>query len=42
LVVYDEQTAPLIDYYRNKGVYREVDGDRDLDEVTHHLNALVS
>jgi adenylate kinase len=42
LVVYDEQTAPLIDYYRNKGVYREVDGDRDLDEVTHHLEALVS
>jgi adenylate kinase len=41
LVVYDEQTAPLIDYYQHKGVYREVDGDRELAEVTHHLEALV-
>jgi adenylate kinase len=42
LVVYDEQTAPLIDYYQHKGVYREVNGDRDLEEVTHHLEALVN
>ena len=42
LVVYDEQTAPLIDYYRHKGVYREVDGDRDLDAVTSDLEALVN
>jgi adenylate kinase len=42
LVVYDEQTAPLIDYYEHKGVYRAVDGDRELAEVTHHLEALVN
>ena len=42
LVVYDKQTAPLIDYYRHKGVYREVDGDRDLDAVTSDLEALVN
>jgi adenylate kinase len=42
LVVYDEQTAPLIDYYQRKGVYREVDGDRDLAAVTSDLEALVN
>jgi adenylate kinase len=41
LVVYDEQTAPLIDYYQHKGVFRDVDGDRDLAEVTHNLETLV-
>ncbi len=41
LVVYDEQTAPLIEYYRQKGVYREVDGDRDLAAVTGDLKALI-
>ncbi len=42
LVIYDEQTAPLIDYYQRKGVFREVDGDRELTEVTDHLAAIVS
>jgi adenylate kinase len=42
LVVYDEQTLPLIDYYRHKGVYREVNGDRDLAVVTSDLEALVN
>jgi adenylate kinase len=42
LVVYDEQTMPLIDYYRQKGVYREVNGDRDLAAVTSDLEALVN
>ncbi len=42
LVVYDEQTAPLLDYYQQKGVLRSVDGDRELTEVTHHLEALVN
>jgi adenylate kinase len=42
LIVYDEQTLPLIDYYRQKGVYREVNGDRDLTVVTSDLEALVN
>lgn len=33
LKVYHEQTQPLIDYYRNKGVLAEVDGTRDMKEV---------
>ena len=41
LVVYDEQTAPLIDYYQHQGILCSVDGDRDLAEVTHDLEALV-
>ncbi len=42
LVVYEEQTAPLIDYYRQKGLFRAVDGDRELAEVTHHLESIVT
>ena len=42
LVIYDEQTAPLIDYYQRKGVFREVDGNRELAEVTDHLAAIVN
>ena len=33
LSVYHEQTAPLIDYYSNKGILRTVDGTKDVDEV---------
>jgi adenylate kinase len=42
LVVYDEQTAPLIDYYQQKGVFRSVDGDRELSAVTKDLEAIVT
>ncbi len=33
LAVYEEQTAPLIDYYRARQLLREVDGERPPDEV---------
>src|SRR5680860_1058892 len=33
LAVYEEQTAPLIDYYRARGLLREVNGERTPDEV---------
>jgi adenylate kinase len=42
LVVYTEKTQPLIDYYQQKGVLRSIDGNRELAEVTHHLEALVN
>jgi adenylate kinase len=32
--VYLENTLPLIDYYQQKGVFKEVDGDQSMDEVT--------
>ena len=41
LVIYDEQTAPLIAYYQHKGVFHSVDGDRTLAEVTASLVAIV-
>ena len=39
LVVYDEQTAPLIDYYQHKGVFRSVNGDRELSAVTQDFRS---
>ena len=33
LKVYSEQTAPLIDYYKNKGVLIDIDGVGTIDEV---------
>ena len=33
LEVYHEQTAPLIDYYKNEGILAEVDGTKDMEEV---------
>ncbi len=35
--VYMEQTAPLIEYYRNKGLLVEIDGTKPIDEVTQQL-----
>jgi adenylate kinase len=41
LEVYDEQTVPTIEYYRSKGTFHDVDGDRELAVVAQHLEALV-
>ncbi len=35
--VYEEQTSPLIDYYRNNGLLVEVDGTKPIEEVTKAL-----
>uniref|UniRef100_A0A7V5K1V6 Adenylate kinase n=1 Tax=Thermodesulfobacterium geofontis TaxID=1295609 RepID=A0A7V5K1V6_9BACT len=37
LKVYHNQTAPLIEYYRKKGVLFEVDGSKSIDEITKQL-----
>lgn len=42
LQVYFEQTAPLLDYYRDRGVLREIDGERPITEVTAQILAVVS
>ena len=39
LKVYDGQTRPLIDFYREQGLLREIDGEGELDEVTERLEA---
>lgn len=37
LAVYEESTKPLIDYYRNSGLYVEIDGTQTMDEVFNDL-----
>ncbi len=41
LSVYERSTAPLVEYYRAKGVLREVDGDRQVDAVFVDVQAIV-
>jgi adenylate kinase len=41
LDVYERQTAPLIEYYRGKGLLREVDGNRAPDEVFDEIRSVV-
>lgn len=37
LSLYDEQTAPLLDYYRQRGLLKTVDGNRDPESVSNDL-----
>jgi adenylate kinase len=39
--VYFEQTAPLIDYYRDKGLLVEVDGRPGIDEIQAELQGVI-
>lgn len=41
LVVYHEQTEPLVRFYREKGVLQSVDGERSPDEVADALASAV-
>jgi len=40
LRVYREKTAPLIGYYRERGLLREIDGNRPVEDVTAHMLSL--
>lgn len=35
--VYFEQTAPLLDYYREKGLLVQIDGEQSIEDVFHDL-----
>ncbi len=37
LKVYHESTAPLIDYYKGKGILKEIDGSKSINEITGQL-----
>jgi adenylate kinase len=39
LDTYEQQTAPLLDYYRQRSLVVEVDGNQPIDDVTHALLA---
>ena len=41
LVAYHEQTQPLIDYYRNEGILKTVDGTQDVDKVFEDIVAIL-
>ena len=41
LVVYHQQTAPLLPYYGGRGVLRTIDGMAEIDDVTREIDALV-
>ncbi|MEM5817122.1 MAG: adenylate kinase, partial [Desulfitobacterium hafniense] len=37
LQVYNDQTQPLIDYYREKGLLKEINGDQDIAQVLQDI-----
>lgn len=37
ITVYQTQTAPLIEYYQMRGLLKEIDGTKEIDEVTREL-----
>jgi adenylate kinase len=41
LEAYRQQTAPILPYYRAKGVLRPVDGMADIDEVSRQIEAIL-
>ena len=41
LAAYREQTAPILPYYREKGLLVEVDGMADIDEVTRQIEQVL-
>jgi adenylate kinase len=41
LQAYHNQTAPLLPYYRDKGILKQVDGMAEIDEVTQQIEALL-
>ena len=42
LVAYREQTAPILPYYRGKGLLHQVDGMAELDEVTSQIEQVLT
>jgi adenylate kinase len=39
---YHEKTEPLVSYYEDRGLLKRVDGDRDPEEVTDRIRALIA
>lgn len=42
LNVYESQTAPLVEYYKGKGLLKTVDGDRPVDDVYADVKELLA
>ncbi len=41
LEVYNSQTQPLIDFYGDKGIRKDIDGSQDFDEVFHQIEKVL-
>jgi adenylate kinase len=39
--VYLDNTSPLIEYYRQVGLLKEIEGDQDIEQVTQDLMAVL-
>jgi adenylate kinase len=42
LETYRRQTAPILPYYRKKGILRQIDGMADMDTVTRQIEAILN
>ncbi|MBV9015278.1 MAG: adenylate kinase [Alphaproteobacteria bacterium] len=42
LAAYRNQTAPILPYYRARGILRSIDGLADIDEVTREIEAVIA
>jgi adenylate kinase len=42
LAAYRNQTAPILPYYRARGILRSVDGVAEIDEVTREIEAVIA
>lgn len=39
---YNEKTLPVLQFYRDKGIYVEVDGTGDIEDVHHQITAIIA
>jgi len=39
--VYQVETVPLLDFYRNQGILRSIDGDGTREEVTKRIQKII-
>ena len=40
--IYNQETEPVVDYYRRSGILREVDGEQTVEDVGKAMNAAIS
>ena len=39
--VYERETVPLLEFYRNKGILHSIEGDATRDEVSRHIRGII-
>jgi adenylate kinase len=39
--VYEQDTLPIVDYYRQRGILVEINGEQDVDSVTRSILAAI-